>query len=947
MENVNVLLYRGKPDLVKLVKKGIALTGNFGITLFTANHFHEFLLLAKERSITAAFISLPEDEPAGEIDKIIASHDQFPIVKIVENNNPQTGFDALKQGFQDFIFKDHIESYAFEKIIFHAAGLQKMLKQRMENEGRYRRMFENSNIGIYLSTIQGRLLEVNTAFAKMFGYNSPEDAISAIDNAGKNLYVNSDDRQRLIEAFKKQEVDHHQIELKLKRKDGSIFNGLLNMRPVKLQGRQQFLVEGFVQDISEKKALENQIKETLLFLREVLDNIPGPVFSKDLDLRYTGCNKEFERYIGFTEKEILGKRLLDLRNDKLARYAHAKDLELLATGQEQKFDHTIVFADGIAREAVFHKNIFRNRKGEISGIIGLILDTTEEKKTLQQLHEELSLNKALTELSKELLKPGTSISGISNRVISFAKEITHSTQGFAVTLSPQNDELSVHGFNDPGNEEFKISDNTSFFEKENGRYTHLWGYSLNTLKPFFTNKPQELSSIPGIPDGYANIKNFLSVPAVVNGKLVGQLALANSGEPYNEKDIDNVTKLSHLFSLAIQNQRSVDDLIAAKEKAEESDELKSAFLANMSHEIRTPLNAIVGFAQLLGDTNITDEETEEFKTTIINNTNILLRLINDIIEMAMIEAGELKIHLEKRTVRELVDNVFLIWTSRDEFLESSDRIHFLLEKPEEENDIQILIDPMRFNQIFDNLLMNAFRFTQKGQITLGYRYPGDSTVELYVKDTGVGIAPEFIKTIFERFRQADELKVRNFSGTGLGLAITKKFIEHLNGSIRVESLPGKGSCFYVSFPLPNEKTARAGSSVVMESIHGERSTEESKILSKSILIVEDSDANYEFLEVLLTKKGAKVQRAVDGKVAIEWALKRNFDLILMDLQLPRLSGFDAIKGIREINRDIPIIVQTAFSHSDERRKAFEAGCDAYLIKPLTSKKLLKTILNFC
>jgi CheY-like chemotaxis protein len=293
-----------------------------------------------------------------------------------------------------------------------------------------------------------------------------------------------------------------------------------------------------------------------------------------------------------------------------------------------------------------------------------------------------------------------------------------------------------------------------------------------------------------------------------------------------------------------------------------------------------------------------------------------------------------------------MDNIFITWTSRDEYVEAADKIKFLLEKPQSDANPEMLTDPIRFNQIFDNLLMNAFRFTQKGKITLGYHFPKNDTVEFYVRDTGIGIGPEFMKTIFERFRQEDELKVRNFSGTGLGLAITKKFTEHLSGSIRIESKLGEGSSFYLTFPLLVKKTRGTAPQIIKENIPREHVDEESKLKSKSILIVEDNDANYEFLEVLLHKKGAVVQRAVDGKVAIELALKRNFDIVLMDLQLPRLSGFDAIKGIREINRDLPIIVQTAFSHSDERRKAFEAGCDAYLIKPLTSKKLLSTILKF-
>lgn len=944
MKKANLLLYTDESRIVRLVEQRASASTHCKCTLFVASGFTEFARFSKEHPITSALIFLTEKN-LDQLNKIQALLIDFPLIRILPGENAEDGFAALHSGFHDFIFEKDIQSYHFEKIILKASLQNSRFRQRVEKESRYRRMFENSNIGIYLSTAEGKLLEVNGAFAKMFGYASPESAVNEIHHAGQQLYMNPKEREKLIDELKENQAGHHRVELKLRRKDGTAFFGLLNMRCLKQRDGAPMMVEGFVQDITEKKALGIQIEETMMFLREILDNIPGPVFSKDLNLRYTGCNKEFERYIGFTENEIIGKKLLQLRNDELARLAHAKDLELLATGQQQKFEHLINFADGTVKEAIFHKNIYRNAKGEANGIIGLILDATEEKQALCQLKEELSLNKAITELSKELLKPGTSVADISNRVIDFAKEITGSAYGFAGIVSPATGDLEISS--DPRNFPFELifTGNQIAPEKVQAIFPASWRESLYALQPFYDNNPvvksHELSA------SGTKLNNLLSVPAKINGKWVGQLMLSNAKDDYNQKDIDDVTKLTHLFSLAIQKQKSVDELIAAKEKAEESDELKSAFLANMSHEIRTPLNAIVGFAQLLGDPEISNEEINDFKATIINNTGILLRLINDIIEMAMIEAGELKIHQEERNIKDLIDNIYLTWTSRDEYLEAAESINFILEKPADDDNTKIMTDSLRFNQVFDNLLMNAFRFTSKGQITLGYHYPGDHTVEFYVKDTGEGISPEFIKTIFDRFRQADELKVRNFSGTGLGLAITKKFIEHLSGNIRVESTEGEGSCFYIVFPLPDVEDNKKSNLITEQKAHPSSDSSESKLKSKAILVVEDNDANYEYLEVLLLKKGAKVQRAVDGKFAIELVLKRNFDIVLMDLQLPRLSGFDAIKGIREINRDIPIIVQTAFSHSDERRKAFEAGCDAYLIKPLTSKKLIKTVLNFC
>jgi CheY-like chemotaxis protein len=284
-----------------------------------------------------------------------------------------------------------------------------------------------------------------------------------------------------------------------------------------------------------------------------------------------------------------------------------------------------------------------------------------------------------------------------------------------------------------------------------------------------------------------------------------------------------------------------------------------------------------------------------------------------------------------------------MWQYNDEVINSKGKIEFLFESPENRNDdLSFKIDDLRFNQITDNLLLNAFRFTESGSITMGYYYENDN-VHIYIRDTGVGISEEYQKSIFERFRQVDELRVRPFSGTGLGLAITKKLVEHLSGKIRIESQPGKGSTFFITFPLAG------GKSVFKPKVE----TAAKKVISKTflagkkILIVEDNDSSFEFLEVVLQRRGAQIIRATNGLEAFDLATKNDYDVILMDLQLPEMNGFEAIEQIRISNTSTPIIVQTAFSESSERTKAFDAGCDAYLVKPITKNKLEEAISKFC
>jgi len=321
--------------------------------------------------------------------------------------------------------------------------------------------------------------------------------------------------------------------------------------------------------------------------------------------------------------------------------------------------------------------------------------------------------------------------------------------------------------------------------------------------------------------------------------------------------------------------------------------------------------------------------------------------ISDIIEMSMIEAGELKIHPENRPVVETLNQIYQIWQMNDEATENAGKINFKLDITNKEESNKIFkIDTLRFSQAIDNLLMNAFRFTSEGEITLGNHYIDDQHVIIFVKDTGVGISKEDQGTIFDRFRQVDELKVRPFSGTGLGLAITKKLVEHLSGEIWVDSDLGSGSTFYMKFPLVADKAFKQ--SIIPSNDNPPLVTEIQKnIEGKKLLIVEDNDSSFDFLEILLKRKGAFIKRAVNGIDAVEKVRSEYFDIVLMDLQLPEMSGFDAIKNIRITNSTVPIIVQTAFSEQNEREKAFNAGCNHYLVKPITKNKLEDAVLKFC
>jgi len=379
-----------------------------------------------------------------------------------------------------------------------------------------------------------------------------------------------------------------------------------------------------------------------------------------------------------------------------------------------------------------------------------------------------------------------------------------------------------------------------------------------------------------------------------------------------------------------------NELIKAKEKAEESDNLKSSFLANMSHEIRTPMNAILGFANLLKNKNFSDDRKATFVDIINSKSKQLLQIITDIIDISKIEAGQISIFNKSFSLNELIRELYLYFENIRKQDNKPVQVRYSVGLPD--GDDMVFSDKIRIEQILSNFLSNAYKFTEKGTIELGYSIENISVV-FFVKDTGIGIRPEEQKIIFDRFRQADSSHSRSYSGTGLGLAISKGLAERMNGRIYVESECSKGSVFY--FSLPYEK----GESVIQaESGFDESSFDWS---DKTILIAEDEEDNYTFLEVLLKVTGADVIWARNGREAVEICRKKaGIDLVLMDIKMPHMDGLEATRQIKKLRNTLPVIVQTAYAMSADEESCLRAGGDAYIAKPIKIEPLFNLIRQY-
>jgi signal transduction histidine kinase/CheY-like chemotaxis protein len=389
----------------------------------------------------------------------------------------------------------------------------------------------------------------------------------------------------------------------------------------------------------------------------------------------------------------------------------------------------------------------------------------------------------------------------------------------------------------------------------------------------------------------------------------------------------------HLEQLVAERTKELE---LAKMKAEESDNLKSAFLANMSHEIRTPMNAIVGFANLLKDTNYTIDEKQEFVDIITSNSEVLLILIQDILDLSLIEVNQLKIRKEIVDVNEVLENlhasISLINKKKGLFIKLNNELQHL--------HLKVKTDVVRLKQIITNLLNNAYKFTDSGVVELGLKKAGGDLI-IQVKDTGIGISDEELPGIFDRFRKSETKKNVLYRGAGLGLAITKALSKLLDFGLKVESELGKGSVFTIVIP----KALFVDQQTVTLPSPGKRSILDWE--EKRILIVEDEKTNFIYLNRLLQKARVNVHWAQNGLEALQFIKSGlEFHLVLMDIKMPEMDGFEATKIIKSANPGQPVVALTAYARHEDRIRFSEAGFDDYLAKPVKPNDLLEVIQKY-
>ena len=669
----------------------------------------------------------------------------------------------------------------------------------------------------------------------------------------------------------------------------------------------------------ENKRKEEEVYESRQKFRSLVENSMHGILMIDMNRRITYTNQSVTEIFGYEEHELLGHdftEFTDTESMNLVIDRHQKRKQGYDVPSRYTFD--IVNKQGNTRRVEVSAAMTQDNTGQANTIVHLV-DITDrlQKQKLQQV---------LFEISK-MSYGEIGIKSFMHKTHQYLKEIMKA-DNFYVALYDAATNMYTFPYHV---DEFEDAQT----DKPVALPDSLTDYVRKERQGKLINDDDEvqLMKAEGLKPAGVPSPVWMGAPLMNSDddEVIGVIAVQDYHDRnvYNHQDLVLLEIMANNIGLFIERIRNIESLRKAKQKAEESEQLKSAFLLNISHEIRTPMNGILGFADLLQDPKLEGKEQQHYIDVILRSGNRMLNIINDLIDISKVEAGQEKVSNESISVNTVMDEMYTFFCPEAE--KSGLKLTYTKALKDEESKADT--DRTKLVQVLSNLIKNALKYTNEGRINFGYNVKGKD-LEFYVTDTGIGIPHELQQKMFERFRQAELSVARDYEGAGLGLSLCKAYVEMLGGRINVESTPGKGSTFY--FTLPFESKRDDEKKPVKKDVADFAVPE-----GKKILMAEDDDASYMLLEAMLKRKSTLI-RVYDGKQAVEEVTKNpELDLVIMDIKMPEMDGYEATHKIKEIAPNLPVIAQTAYATDGEKEKSRAAGCDAYIAKPLNRQRLFK------
>jgi len=770
------------------------------------------------------------------------------------------------------------------------------VKELSRKEKRYADMFDAAANVIILIGKNKIIEEWNKTAEGIFEINKKEALGRNFEDIFLNRVMRADINDKI--ATGESSAGKNEYQINIKTKSGKKYQVLWTISQLTdSKGKlSSILVIG--QDVSsrvkeeqERKRSEKILKNNYTLLNTLMNTIPSPIYYKNTNDQYLGCNDSFAEFYSLTPEQIIGKKTGSLNSPDDAKKIIEEDQLVYKTGNKQVREISSKYKDGTIHHFILSKIAFYKPDQTIGGLVGIMVDVTRLKQMEDELRESETFFKGITDSAND-----------------------------AIILVDKN--YKIHFWN-------KAAEILFGYKKEQVINSLLYRILKdNSNKKKFADRVNKIMLSNSKP-AQANI---LELEAYTKSEKEFPVEFSISGIQIRRKNF--VIIIAKDISLRKKTEAT---LLDAKEKAEEADRLKSSFLSNMSHEIRTPMNAIVGFSQLLGNSALSDEKKQVFIEQINLNSDSLLQLIEDIIYVSKIEADKVEIKKTMCLMNTVLEELHTSFVEHKRRM-GKEQIELIVQKSIDNPNFSMLTDIQRFKQILTNLIGNAIKFTETGSVSFGYKRKNNNTLIFYVKDTGLGINKEKLKHVFDRFTKVSANKTKLYGGTGLGLSITQHLVERLGGEIWVESEENEGSVFYFTLPYQGDDVETKQETI------GENKNIDMSLKNKNILIAEDEQMNYFFLQEALTPTGAKIEWAKNGQEAVNLVENNHdFDVVLMDMKMPVMDGYEATAQIKKMRPLLPIIAQTAYAMPEEQEKGLKAGCDSYLSKPVDPDMLINTI----
>ncbi len=863
-----------------------------------------------------------------------------------------------------------------------------------ESEERYRTMIETSNDLIWMLDPSGNFMFINAQAEKATGYLLK-------DLKGKSFHplAMEDELPFLMEVFMKSlSGESVTYEMKLKTIYGNVLTLAVNTAPLSAGGEVKTIFS-FARDITHQKEIEKALVDSVSKQNEMISNISDVIAILDTKGTITYKSTNIKEIFGWKPEELIGKSSFEtIHEDDKVRIQ--QEFNRLV---KNKKDRTVIEYNYRCKDGTYKmiqctaSNLLNNP--HINGILLNYHDISQQKEAERSLKESETrfkalhnasfggiaihdkgiikdCNQGLSDISGYSMKELIGMDGLlciaedSRKLVMQNIQSSYEKAYEVVGLRKNGEEypLRIEGKMIPfeGKEmrvvEFRdiseqkkaedivrrlsiaveqspsiivIADIEGNLEYVNPKFTEITGYSSSELigqkSNILKSGKQDSRFYKGLWETVLSGKVWRG--QFHNKKKNGEMfweAASISAIHNKSGEVINYIKIGEDIT---QQKNTETELKTALEKALESDRLKSAFLANMSHELRTPLNGILGFINLLTEPNLSSVQIDHYSSIINKSSDRLLNTINDIIDISKIEAGEMVISTNETSIDSLMKELYSFYSPEA----NQKGLSLFLETSPSAEETNIVTDSHKLHGILTNLIKNAIKYTEKGSISFGY-LKEKNFIEFYVKDSGIGIPEDRIQAVFNRFEQADIEDRKGFQGSGLGLAISKAFAEMLGGEIYVESNEGKGSKFVFTIPYIQKEIR-----IIKESSKNIDNAP-AKMKKFNLLIVEDEDVSSELLKMMLKGTFQKIITAQTGIEAIEICKNnKEIDLVLMDIKMPKMDGYEATQQIRKFNNDLVIIAQTAYAMFGDKKKAIEAGCNDYISKPINKKLLLEMI----